>query len=311
MTIATARTTKSKAVGRQSETLMAWIFAAPGLILLTLFVIVPFLLAFVLSFTDQRLVPNPNLPTEFVGLQNYQRMFSDELFLKSLFNNFKFVVFVVPFQSALALALAILVNQKLQNIQVFRTIYFIPVATIMTVVAIIWTLMYSPTGVINEFLKMISGGAIAPQDWLGNPNLALPAVMVLSIWQGVGFQMLIFLAGLQAIAPELYEAAEIDGATTWRKFVNITIPQLRNTLIFVVITTTIYAFQLFDQVNVILSSGGGIRQDSIGTMVLIMVQKGFREGLVGQASAISVFFFVLVFSISMIQRVLVREERQI
>ena len=294
--------------------------------MLTLFLIVPFLMAFYFSFTDQRLVPNPNLPTEFVGLRNYQRLFAlndfrtleeffqavrENTFLRPLFNNFYFAIVVVPIQSALALGLAMLVNQKLQAMNLFRTIYFTPVATMMAVVAVIWVLLYTPDGFINQFLKTISFGVLGGYNWLQDPNLAMPAVMILSIWQGVGFQMLIFLAGLQGIPGELYEAASIDGASPWRQFVSVTLPQLKNTLIFVVITTTIYAFQLFDQTQVISRSGGGIPVDSIRTVVMRMVDQGFREQSVGSASAIAVIYFVIVLSISLLQRVVVREERQI
>jgi multiple sugar transport system permease protein len=305
-----------RAKHQDGEQLTAWLFSLPGLLMLTLFLIVPFLMAFYFSFTDQRLIPNPNLPTEFVGLRNYVRLFDPTslegpAFLRALQNNFYFAIVVVPIQSALALGLAMLVNQKLQGMNLFRTIYFTPVATMMAVVAVIWVLLYNPDGFINQFLKTISFGTLGGYNWLQDPNLAMPAVMILSIWQGVGFQMLIFLAGLQGVPGELYEAASIDGASPWRQFVSVTLPQLRNTLIFVVITTTIYAFQLFDQTQVISRSGGGIPVDSIRTVVMRMVDLGFREQSVGSASAIAVVYFVLVLAISLLQRVLVREERQI
>jgi multiple sugar transport system permease protein len=305
-----------RAKHQDGEQLTAWLFSLPGLSMLTLFLIVPFLMAFYFSFTDQRLIPNPNLPTEFVGLRNYVRLFDPNslegpAFLRALQNNFYFAIVVVPIQSALALGLAMLVNQKLQGMNLFRTIYFTPVATMMAVVAVIWVLLYNPDGFINQFLKTISFGFLGGYNWLQDPNLAMPAVMILSIWQGVGFQMLIFLAGLQGIPGELYEAASIDGASRWRQFVSVTWPQLRNTLIFVVITTTIYAFQLFDQTQVISKSGGGIPIDSIRTVVMRMVDLGYREQSVGSASAIAVVYFILVLAISLLQRVLVREERQI
>jgi multiple sugar transport system permease protein len=300
---------------QQGDQLTAWLFSLPGLSMLTLFLI-PFLMAVYFSFTDQRLIRNENLPTEFIGLRNYVRLFDQTslegpAFLRALQNNFVFAIFVVPIQSALALGLAMLVNQKLKAMNFFRTIYFTPVATMMAVVAVIWVLLYNSDGFINQFLKAISFGLLGGYDWLQNPNLIMPAVMILSVWQGVGFQMLIFLAGLQGIAAELYEAASIDGASPWRQFVSVTLPQLKNTLIFVVITTTIYSFQLFDQTQVISKSGGGIPVDSIRTVVMRMVDQGFREQSVGGASAIAVLYFVIVLSISLLQRVLVREERQI
>ncbi|WP_139826282.1 carbohydrate ABC transporter permease [Derxia lacustris] len=286
-----------------------WLFAAPGLLLLGLFLVLPFCLAFGLSFTDQRLVANDELGTDFVGLRNYLRLFADDSFWAALRNNFVFALVVVPLQSALALGLAVLVNQKLAGSRVFRTIYFMPVVTTMAVVAVIWSLMYSPDqGVINRLVGVLSFGLVAPHDWLRDPALVLPAVMLLSVWQGVGFQMLVFLAGLQAIPLDLYEAASLDGATRWQQFRHITVPMLRNTTIFVFITTTIYAFQLFTQMQIVASSGASAPIDSFRTVVMLLVHEGFRDGKIGYASAISVVFFAIVVGISALQRLVLREQ---
>lgn len=292
--------------------LTPWLFAAPGLVLLAVFLVAPFLLAFGLSFTDQRLVSNDALGTAFVGLRNYERLFDDESFWAALGNNFFFVLVVAPVQSALALLLALLVNAKLAGTRFFRTVYFMPVATTMSVVAVIWSLLYSPdAGVINRIVGALSLGAIGPQDWLRDPQLVMPAVMVLSIWQGVGFQMLVFLAGLQGIPVDLYEAARLDGATARQQFLHVTLPMLKNTTIFVLVTTTIYAFQLFTQVQIIASGGASAPVDSFRTMVMLMVHEGFRNGKIGYASALSVVFFLIVLVISMLQRFLMREERAV
>jgi multiple sugar transport system permease protein len=292
------------------ESLTAWLFSAPAVLLLAVFLVLPFLMAFVFSLTDQRLIPAPQLPTEFVGLRNYQRMLEDETLLRGLRNNFVFAAVVVPVQSALALGLAMLVNQKLRGINVFRTIFFSPVATTMTVVAIVWFILYNPQqGFINAFLGFVSNGALGPYNWLDDKNLALPSIMLLSIWQGVGFQMLIFLAGLQGIPKELYEAAQIDGASPWQQFRSVTLPQLRNTTIFVLISSTILALQLFVQVYVMPLRGGP--EDSTTTVIVRMVIEGFSNQRVGYASAISVAFFVIVLLISLAQRLLLREERQV
>ena len=291
---------------------IAWLMSAPALILLVVFLIVPFLMAFFLSFTNQRLIPNANVPTQFLGFDNYVRMFdpgSDVKFLRGLFNNFLFVIVVVPLQTALSLGMALLVNQRLPGINIFRTIYFIPVATTMAVVAVVWSLIYnSPDGLMNAFVRTITFGAIKEVQWLDNVYTAFPAIMLLSIWQGAGYQMLIFLAGLQSIPLDMYEAASIDGATPAQQFWKITIPQLRNTLIFVVTTTTILAFQLFTQ-NWVMTKGGP--QDATTTMVIQLVEQGFSQGRVGLASAISVTFFLIVFVISLIQRRLLPEERAV
>lgn len=294
------------------QQLTPWLFAAPGLVLLLVFLIVPFALAFAFSFTDQRLIGNDDLGTKFVGARNYLRLFDDDSFWAALKNNFFFVVVVTPVQSAIALGLALLVNQKLAGTRFFRTIYFMPVATTMAVVAVIWSLLYSPdAGVINRLVGAITFGAVGPQDWLRDPALVMPAVMVLSIWQGVGFQMLVFLAGLQSIPGDLYEAAKLDGATPLKQFRYVTLPLLKNTTIFVLVTTTIYAFQLFTQVQIIAASGASAPVDSFRTMVMLMVHEGFRNGKIGYASAISVVFFAIVLAVSVVQRVVLREDRAV
>jgi multiple sugar transport system permease protein len=179
---------------------------------------------------------------------------------------------------------------------IFRTIYFAPVVTAMTVVAIVWTFLYNPgEGLINAFLQAITLGRAGPYNWLLDTKLVFPAIMLLSIWQGVGFQMIIYLAGLQEIPDSLYEAAVVDGANKWQQFMNITLPQLRNTTIFVVLATTILAFKLFDQVQVMTS--GGPQNASMTTMVHV-VQMGWSQLKVGYASAISIVFFLIVLGVS-------------
>ncbi|CAM3621366.1 sugar ABC transporter permease [Polaromonas hydrogenivorans] len=295
-----------------SYQLTPWFFAAPALVLLFVFLILPFALAFVFSFTDQRLIGNDELGTSFVGVRNYMRLFEDDSFWAALRNNFLFVGVVAPLQSLAALGLALLVNQALAGTRFFRTIYFMPVATTMAVVAVVWSLLYSPdAGVINRLVGLLSFGAIGPQDWLRDPALVMPAVMVLSIWQGVGFQMLVFLAGLQSISGDLYEAAKLDGATPSKQFRYITLPMLKNTTIFVLVTTTIQAFQLFTQVQIIQASGASAPVDSFRTMVMLMVHEGFGNGKIGYASGVSVVFFVIVLTVSLVQRIVLREERAV
>lgn len=288
---------------------MAWGFSAPAILLLMIFLIVPFLMAIGLSFTDQRLIPNLNLPTRFIGFRNFVRLVADEAFLRGLLNNFYFVAVVVPVQTSLALLLAILVNQKLKGMNVFRTIYFSPVVTTMVVVAIIWTFLYNPgEGLINEFIQTITFGALGPYDWLQNTKLVFPAIMLLSIWQGVGFQMVIYLAGLQEIPDSLYEAANVDGANRLQQFLNVTLPQLRNTTIFVVLATTILAFKLFTQVEVMTKGGP---QNASMTTIVHAVHQGWGQLKVGYAAAISIVFFLIVLGISLLQRYFLREERAV
>lgn len=306
---ATRSQTSRLSTRRRNETTMAWVFSSPAIILLVVFLIVPFLMAVGLSFTDQRLIPNLNLPTQFVGLRNFVRMLKDEAFLHGLLNNFYFVIVVVPLQTALALLLATLVNQKLKAMNLFRTIYFSPVVTTMVVVSVIWTFLYNPgEGLINKFIQTISFGLLGPQKWLQDTRLVFPAIMLLSIWQGVGFQMVIYLAGLQDIPISLYEAAEVDGANKLQQFLYVTLPQLRNTTIFVVLATTILAFKLFTQVEVMTK--GGPENASMTTIVHV-VHQGWGQLKVGYASAISIAFFLIVLGVSMIQRYFLREERAV
>jgi multiple sugar transport system permease protein len=201
------------------------------------------------------------------------------------------------------------VNRKLRFVNFFRTVYFSPVVTMMVVVAIVWTFLYNPgAGLINQFLNTISFGLLGPYDWLKDTKLAFPSIMLVSIWQGVGFQMVIFLAGLQDIPSELYEAAQVDGASAWQQFWNVTLPQLRNTTIFVVIATTILSFKLFTQVWVMTQGGP---QEATMTTMIMLYREGFRQLKVGYASAIAIVFFLIVLGVSLLQRVFLQEERAV
>lgn len=296
-------------IWRRSQAFVAWLFTAPAGLMLLIFLLIPFITAFGLSLTDQRLIPNPNLPTRFVGLRNFIRLTQDEVFRRAILNNFYFVMVVVPLQTSFALLLALLVNQKIRGVNVFRTIYFSPVVTTMVVVSVIWTFLYNPgEGLVNEFLQFISFGRLGPYAWLQNTRLAFPAIMLLSIWQGVGFQMIIYLAGLQEIPEALYEAAQIDGANKIQQFFHVTLPQLRNTTIFVVTATTILAFKLFTQVWVMTQGGP---QNTTTTVMIQVVKSGWNELKVGYASAMTVVFFLVVLGVSLLQRVYLTEERAV
>ncbi|MEW6048872.1 MAG: sugar ABC transporter permease [Bacillota bacterium] len=291
----------------RGEAVTAWLMSAPALILLVLFMIVPFGLALGFAFSNQRLIPGP-LPTRFIGLRNFVRILEDPVFWRSLLNNFAFALVVVPVQSALALFLALLVNARRRFIVAFRAIYFVPTVTTMVVVAVIWTFLLSGDGLVNAILRAVSFGTLGPYQWIEDVRLALPAVMMVSIWQGVGFQMVIYLAGLQDIPAERYEAAQMDGAGRWQQFWHITMPGLRNTHIFVLVATTVLAFKLFTQVEV-MTQGGPL--NATQTIVRYLFQSGFRELKVGYASAMSVLFVGIVLAISLAQRWLLREEREV
>ncbi len=286
-----------------ADRLAPWAFGAPALLLLGLFLVTPFLMAFGYAFTDKRLLAPPDLRPAWVGLRAYVRLAQDPHAWAAFRNTLLFAAVVVPVQSALALAMALLANQRLPGTRVFRTLSFAPVATPMAVVAVIWSLLYLPErGAVNALVDLLTLGRVGPQDWLRDPALVLPAVMVLSIWQGAGFQMLVFLAGLQTIPGDLYEAATLDGAGPFRRFLHVTLPLLRPTAVFVVATTTIQAFQLFTQVQVIASGGASAPLDSFRTVVMLLVHEGLRRGRIGTASALSVAFFLLVLTVSLLQR---------
>jgi multiple sugar transport system permease protein len=281
----------------------AWLFSLPGLVLLAAFVVAPFLLAVYFSVTNQRLI-SP-LPTRFVGLDNYVATLTDAGFWRSLLNNVWFVVSVVPLQTSFALWLAVLVNRRLPGRVLFRSVFFLPVVTVMAAAAVVWTLLFNPDGLVNALMETVTFGAFAP-DWLNSTTWALPAIVLVSIWQGVGFQMIILLAALQDVPEQLYEAAAVDGAGPWRQFVSVTLPGIRNALLFVVTVTTILAFRLFDQVWLMPRTPGG-PLGATRTVMLDMVETGFGRQQIGRGSAIAVIFFVIVLGVTLVQRRFVRE----
>lgn len=288
---------------RRRESLAALGMVSPAVFLLVMFIVIPVVLAFALAFTNARLV-SPT-PAQFTGLQNFRVLLDDPLFYKSLRNTFYFAAVVVPMQGGLALVLALLVNAKVKGVNFFRTIYFLPVVTSMVVVSVLWTLLYQKTGLINEIISRLTLGLVHGPDWLNNPSTAMPAIILMSVWQGVGFHMIIWLAGLQTIPQDLYEAADIDGATRWVRFRHVTWPGLSATRTFVLITITISAFALFTQVSV-MTQGGPL--DSTSTVVYQAVRTGYSQQQTGYASAISLVFFVLVLAVSLVQRFLTREK---
>lgn len=276
---------------------------SPAVILLIVFLIVPVVLAFALAFTNARLI-SPR-PAEFIGLENFTNLFTDPLFWASLRNTLYFALVVVPVQAGLGLVLALLVNAKVAGTNFFRTIYFIPVVTSIVVVSLLWEFMYRPDGLLNKLLELVTWGNFTPIDWLNNPSTAMPAIMFMSIWQAVGFHMVIWLAGLQTIPGELYEAADIDGASGWKLFRFITWPALVATRTFILITITIASLSLFAQISV-MTQGGPL--DSTTTVVFMAVRTGFEQQQTGYAAAISLVFFVIVLAVSLVQRYLTRDK---
>ena len=263
----------------------------PAAVGLAVFVAAPFAFAFVLSFTDARL--GSPLPVEWAGLEQYRRLIASDAFRRALLNNVAFAAVIVPVQTALALAAAVLLDLGLRGTTVFRVAFFLPVVFPMALIAVVWELLYAPgpDGPVNALLATATLGGWVPRDFLRDPVLAMPAILVLSVWQGMGFQMVILLAGLQAIPAQLYEAAELDGAGPTRRFLHVTLPGLRNPLLLVIVVTAILAFRLFDQIR-ILTRGGPA--DATTTVMYEAVTAGFERQQIALSAAMSVVFFLMV-----------------
>jgi multiple sugar transport system permease protein len=292
----------------KDDTHAALLMAVPALLGLLLFVALPFLLALIISFTNLRL--GSPLPLQFLGLEQYRRVWLDPNFRQAMLNNGLFALVMVPVQTALALGLALLLNRSLPGIAIFRTIFFMPVVFPMALVAVIWTIIYAPSanGMMNALLSSITFGLWQPRDFLNDPALALPSIMLLSLWQGAGFQMVIILAGLQSIPIALYEAASIDGSNKWNQFRYITVPQLRNTLIFVMLVTSILSFRLFDQIQIMTQGGPN---GATTTVMYEAVKASFEQQKMAKGAAMTVIFFAIVLVITSLQRILVPEESSI
>ena len=270
----------------------AYIFLAPALSAIFVFFFIPVLAAFIISFTDFDIYALGDISTvRFVGLSNYLKLFDDPLFFTALKNTFYFVIMSGPLSIAVSLGAALLLNSKLVKYKsIFRLSYFIPVVTTLVAVAIVWRFIYHPKfGIINYLLSLIG---IAPIDWLGEPSTAMPAIVLMSIWKNFGYNMIIFIAGLQNIPEDLYEAASIEGASEWQQFKSITLPMLAPTTIFISIITMIGYFQLFAEPYV-MTQGGPL--NSTLSIVQFMYQEGFRWWNMGYSAAIAfVLFFIIM-----------------
>ncbi|HAS20922.1 MAG TPA: sugar ABC transporter permease, partial [Lachnospiraceae bacterium] len=247
-----AKTNKLSA-RKKDERSAAYIFTIPAIALLVAFLVVPMVYTVYYSvFKYQVMRPND---ITFIGLANYQKLFKDAEFWKALRNTFYFTIIVVPVQCVLALALALLVSKRFRGVSIFRTMYFSPQLTSMVVISVLWTVLYNSnpnTGLINSIL--VSFG-LQPINFLTNAKTAMNAIIFMSAWQGAGYQMMIFLAGLQGIPTEQYEASAVDGANKWQQFWNITIPNLKGTIKYVIMITMIQAMKLFTQPYVMTQGG--------------------------------------------------------
>ncbi len=285
---------------RKKNSIMGMAFFAPALILLTLFLFLPMLLTFGFSFTDYFAL-SPEL-THFVGLENYLDCFKDELFVKSFLNTVKFVIIIVPCQCGGALLMAIAINHAAHCKKYFKVAFFIPVVMSLAVVSTLWMQIYSPEGILNTLLANFG---IDTQPFIHSAKQALPSVAIMSVWQGMGYQMLILLGGLQNINPALYEAAEMDHATSWQKFKDITLPEMKPLCVLIFITVTIGAFRMLVQPMVM--TGGG-PDHSTYTIVYDIYQTGTVNWEMGLASTMAIIFTIFVVVLTIIQNVLTKDK---
>ena len=288
-------------IAKNRESAIGYLFLSPAMLILGLFLFLPTLLSIYYAFTDYYLL-TPDA-TSFVGLDNFVKLFQDPLFMQSLKNIGQFVIFIIPIQLGLALGLALLVNNKRKSTIFFKVAFFAPVVMSLVVVSVLWLVLLNPSsGLINSILQ---GIGIDSQPFLTSPDQAMYVIIAVSAWQGAGYQMLIFLAGLQNIPSSLYEAASIDGANKLKQFFHITLPMLKPTSILILTTTLIDAFKLVIQ-PMVMTQGGPL--NSTLTPVYYIYRTGFTDRMVGYASSITVIFGLIIILFTVLQRKLTGDE---
>ncbi|MCI8577721.1 MAG: sugar ABC transporter permease [Lachnospiraceae bacterium] len=288
---------------KRNERVAAYIFTIPAVVLLIAFLVVPVIYTVYYSVFQYQVMRPKDIT--FIGLKNYARLFGDADFYQALKNTIYFTVIVVPTQCVLALALALLVSKRFRGVSVFRTMYFSPQLTSMVVISVLWTVLYNSnpnTGLINS---MLAGIGMKPINFLSNPKTAMNAIIFMSAWQGAGYQMMIFLAGLQGIPGEQYEAGSIDGANRVQQFLYITLPNLRGTIKYVIMITMIQAMKLFTQPYVMTQGGP---QNATKTVVYYIYTQGFQKGNFGYACSVAAVFFVIVVAMSLIMQKLTADD---
>ena len=288
--------TKSNVAGRrgrrlnlkQREALTGWLFVSPALIGFGIFTFGAILYSLYLSFTDYDMFGTP----EWVGLENYIKAFTnDEYFYQYFGNTFYFAIVLVPVVLVISLFLAILINKKVGKLtKAYRVALFLPSITSTVAVSMVWLWIFNPDmGILNNFLTAI--GFHNPPMWLSDPEWSKPALIIMRVWQMSGYYMLLFLAGLQTIPETLYEAAEVDGASSWQRFTRITVPMLSNTTFVVVILLIIESFNMFESIFV-MTEGGPL--GSTSTIMYYIYEQGFMSYNMGYASALAWIFFALI-----------------
>ncbi|MEU7800517.1 sugar ABC transporter permease [Micromonospora arborensis] len=275
------------------NTVAGWSFILPNFVGFAVLTLLPVVVLFYVAFTNWNVFG----VAEWTGTANFRRMWDDASFWTALRNTVYYAVFHIPLTLAAALGLALLLNRKLRGVRFFRTVAFFPYITSIVAIAVVWNQLFSPEyGPINALLGAV--GVDNPPGWTASSTWSMPAVIIVGTWRYMGYYMLLFLAGLQTIPAQLYEAAETDGATPWQRFVHVTLPGLRHTTFFVTVLLTIESFKVFDLILVM--TGGGPGQSTL-VLSQYIYQKGFEENQFGYASAVSIVLFAICFGITVIQ----------
>lgn len=293
MRVSVVRKDKTAMFKKRYRQVVAFWFLLPALALYGVFFIYPFLYSLRLSFYKWNMI-SPN--KTFVGLSNYARLLQSEVYHKVLANTFKYVLFTVPTSILVGLALAIAIEHLLRGRSFYRLIFYLPVVSSVAIISIVWDLMYNPNiGTVNKLLSVIG---IPGRNWLNDPTLALGALAVIGVWKLFGYNMILFISGLKAIDRGLYEAADIDGASRFRKLTHITLPLLSPVTFFIVIMSILSSFQVFAPIQIITHGGPN---NATNVLVYQIYQEAFRFFDVGMGTASSTVFFILVGGLTIIQ----------
>lgn len=273
-----------------------YLFIAPNFIGFCVFILIPVLVSFVVAFTDFNIFKGFG-ESRFVGIENFTGMFADEWFLAALRNNLIYTVVTIPVILGGSIVLATVLNDKVYCRTVLRVMIFIPYIASVVAISVIWMLILNPSqGILNNFLRDL--GMANPPGWLGDPKWALPAVILVGIWAGLGYNTIIYMSGLQSVPKNLYEAAKIDGASGIQLFFHITVPMLRNTTFFLLITNIIGSFQVFGQINIMTGGGPGNATTVLAHYIYL---SGFRYHKMGYASAMAWFLLLIIFIVTLFQ----------
>ncbi|MUL35767.1 sugar ABC transporter permease [Gloeocapsopsis sp. AAB1 = 1H9] len=287
----------------RSEAVSGYIFMAPTFVIMGVFLILPITLAMVFAF--YRIQPLGDVSYTFRGWRNFLRAFSDERVRIALKNTAEYVAIVVPTQTLLALSLALILNTQIKGKNFFRIIFFLPTVTSSAVLTLIFMWICNSNGLLNRFLAFVG---LPTYNWLGDPSVALKAIMLMNIWATAPLFMVIYLAAMQDIPETLYEAATLDGASTWDKLIYITLPFLQPVTFFIIVMGIVGTFQLFDQ-SYIFSRGSGGPNNSTLTVVLLIYQYAFRILDMGYAAALALMLALIIMVVTLVQRFWIKEEK--